>query len=112
MTAVPKPPFTIRQRKALKSKPHVIPWRIREEVIREADGTCAWCGVHGGRLDCHHRLPRSRGGKDDRQTLVAVHRLCHRHIHEHPVEAMARGFTVRSADDLRWSIVPAGGLAT
>jgi 5-methylcytosine-specific restriction endonuclease McrA len=112
MTAAPKPPMTIRQRKRLQSKPHVIDWRIRQEVITLAEGTCAWCGVHGGRLDCHHRLPRSRGGKDSVLCLVAVHRLCHSHIHENPAEAMARGFTVRSADELLWPVQPAQGTAT
>lgn len=83
--------MTIRQRTALKSKPHVIPWRIRQDVIREADGTCAWCGVHGGRLDCHHVIRRSQGGRDEIANLRAVHRVCHQYIHEHPAEAKAKG---------------------
>lgn len=92
MTAAPKPPMTIRQRTALKSKSHVIDWRIRQDVIREADGTCAWCGVHGGRLDCHHVIRRSQGGKDEVANLRAVHRICHGHIHDNPAEAKRRGF--------------------
>lgn len=91
MTAVPKPPMTIRQRTKLKGRPHVIPWRIRQEVIISADGTCEWCGVHGGHLDCHHVVRRSQGGQDTVANLRAVHRVCHRYIHEHPAEAKARG---------------------
>lgn len=109
MTAAPKPPMTIKQRKHLVSKPHVIPWRVRTDVILR-DEHCQWCGVLGGALDCHHRLPRSRGGKDDLLTLVAVHRLCHGRIHEHPAEASARGFTVRSADEVLLPVTPPEGL--
>jgi len=92
MTAAPKPPMTVRQRQRMKSKPHVIDWRIRAEVIREAEGTCVWCGVHGGRLDCHHVIRRSQGGKDVASNLVAVHRICHAYLHENPAEAKRKGF--------------------
>ena len=107
---VPKPPMTVRQRQRLQSKPHVIDWRIRNDVILAADGICTWCGVPGGHLDPHHRLPRSRGGKDTLECLTPCHRVCHRYIHEHPEEAMARGFTVRSADELLTPVQPPEGV--
>lgn len=99
MIRFPKPAPRLKAPKTLQSKPHVIPYRVRTEVITR-DQHCQWCGVLGGALDCHHRLPRSRGGKDEAYCLVAVHRLCHQRIHEHPDEAMERGFTVRSNADL------------
>ncbi len=95
-----KPTPKLRERHRLKSRPHVIDWRIRQEVTIRDEGTCGWCKVPGGALDAHHRLPRSRGGKDTLECLVAVHRLCHSHIHEHPAEATERGFLVHSADEL------------
>lgn len=91
MTAVPKPAPVLREPKRLQSKPHVIPWRIRQEVIVR-DESCRWCEVLGGALDCHHVIRRSQGGKDHPDNLVAVHRVCHRYIHEHPAEAKTRGF--------------------
>lgn len=87
-----KPTPKLRERKPLKSRPHVIDWRIRQEVAVRDDGTCQWCGVMGGALDAHHVLRRSQGGKDEVANLKAVHRLCHRYIHEHPAEAKAREF--------------------
>ena len=95
-----KPTPRLKVRKPLKSRPHVIDWRLRWEVITRDKGTCQWCMVPGGALDCHHRLPRSRGGRDSLSVLVAVHRSCHRRIHEHPAEALERGFLVHSADEL------------
>ena len=91
MTAVPKPPMTLRQRQKLAAWVHVIPWRTRNDVILAADGVCAWCEVAGGHLDCHHVIRRSQGGKDEVGNLRAVHRVCHRYIHEHPTEAKRRG---------------------
>ncbi len=95
-----KPTPRVKVRKPIRSRPHVIDWRIRQEVTIRDEGTCQWCRVPGGALDAHHRLPRSRGGKDTLECLVAVHRLCHGHIHEHSAEATERGFLVHSADEL------------
>jgi 5-methylcytosine-specific restriction endonuclease McrA len=43
-------------------------------------------------LDPHHILRRSQGGTDDQANLVSLHRICHSYVHEHPLEAKARGF--------------------
>jgi 5-methylcytosine-specific restriction endonuclease McrA len=40
----------------------------------------------------HHILPRGQGGKDEIGNLVALHRQCHRSVHEHPIEARGKGF--------------------
>lgn len=92
MTAVPKPPMTVKQRQRLTSKPHRIPPHVRNMVLARDRVTCRWCEVPGGALDVHHILRRSQGGKDVEQNLVSVHRLCHSYIHESPLEAKARGF--------------------
>lgn len=92
VSAVPKPIPTVKEPSKLKSKPHVIPVNIRNLVLARDRMTCRWCMVKGGALDCHHRLRRSQGGKDEEQNLVSVHRLCHGYIHEHPEEAKRRGF--------------------
>ena len=95
-----KPTPKVRERKPLKSRPKVIDWRIRQQVSVRDDGVCQWCKVPGGALDAHHRLPRSRGGRDTLDCLVAIHRICHGHIHTHPAEALERGFLVHSPDEL------------
>ena len=88
----PKPDPIIREPKRLKSKPHVIPAHVRNLVLARDRMRCRWCMNPGGALDCHHRLRRSQGGKDEESNLVSVHRLCHSYIHEHPEEAKRRGF--------------------
>jgi len=92
VTYIAKPTPRVRTPKPLKSKPHVIPSRIRQEVIDQYAGLCQWCEVPGGALDCHHVTRRSQGGKDAVGNLIAVHRICHSYIHAHPSEAKARGF--------------------
>ena len=40
--------------------------------------TCALCGrVLGPKVELHHLVPRSRGGRE----TIAVHPICHRAIH-------------------------------
>lgn len=74
---------------------------MRQQVFERDNRTCQWCLRPGGHLDPHHRLLRSRGGKDDLRTLVSVHRLCHRAIHTtHIVEAKRRRFMVSSDEEL------------
>lgn len=92
MTYIAKPTPKVRQRKPLKSRPHVIPAYIKAAVFQLYGWTCQWCEQPGGGLDPHHILPRSRGGTDVYGNLKPVHRKCHRYIHEHPTEARARDF--------------------
>ena len=92
MTAVPKPPMTIKQREKLQSKPRLVDRSAAAATFTRDGFTCTWCGVPGGRLDPHHVIRRSQGGKDEVGNLRSVHRVCHRYIHEHPTEAKKRGF--------------------
>lgn len=97
---IAKPTPKRRDPKRLKSRPHVIPASVKQEVFDRDSWTCQWCLVPGGALDCHHRLPRSRGGRDIPAHCVSTHRQCHRYIHENPTEAMSRGFTVHAEYEL------------
>ena len=97
---IPKPTPRPKVRKPLRSKPTGISPTLREAVFARDNWTCQWCRVPGGRLDAHHRLRRSKGGKDTLQTLTSCHRICHDYIHTHPEEARKRGFLVRSEDEL------------
>lgn len=81
----------------MKSRPHVIDAKLRAACYERDHYRCQWCRRTGGRLDLHHRLARSQGGKDDLDTLVSVDRLCHAYIHNHPAEAKQRGFIVGPA---------------
>lgn len=67
-------------------------------LLRPWDGRCEYCGKRRP-CDAHHRLLKGRLGKDDPRNLAAICRVCHDHIHGHPVEATDRGFMVDSWDD-------------
>ena len=46
----------------------------RRGVLRRDDSRCAYCGVHAATID--HVMPRSRGGKDSWENLVACCLRC------------------------------------
>ena len=89
---IAKPTPKRRDRKPLKSRPHVIPASVKQQVFDRDNWTCRWCEVPGGALDAHHIQRRSQGGKDVVENLIAVHRVCHQQIHERVAEAKAEGF--------------------
>ena len=92
MSAVPKPPMTVKQRQRLKPKRRPVDAQAAATAYERDGYVCRWCQAPGGHLDAHHVLRRSQGGKDEPGNLVSVHRLCHSYIHEHPLEAKSRGF--------------------
>jgi hypothetical protein len=54
-------------------------WRVvRALVFQRDDYTCRYCGERGGRLECDHILPVSRGGTDDLQNLTTACFACNR----------------------------------
>ena len=87
-----KPTPRPKQLKPLKSRPHPIPPSVKLEVFERDGYLCGWCKVPGGALDAHHVIRRSQGGRDVAGNLRAVHRLCHRALHDNPAEAKRRGF--------------------
>ena len=90
--ASPKPSPRVKERKPLKASVHRIPDSIREQVLKRDGYTCCWCRAEGGRLDVHHVIRRSQGGRDEAANLRSLHRTCHSYVHEHPLEAKRAGF--------------------
>jgi 5-methylcytosine-specific restriction endonuclease McrA len=88
---IAKPTPKPKVRKPLRSRIKGVAPSLRERVMERDNRTCQWCLVQGGALDPHHIQPSGRGGKDELGNLVSLHRQCHRHIHENPLEAKARG---------------------
>lgn len=63
---------------------------VRAEVLERALYRCQRCGEGErvvGRLQLHHRLPRSRGGKHEASNLAALCRVCHRAVHAGAADA-------------------------
>ena len=89
---IAKPTPRIREPKPLKAKRTGLNRSLRDRVFDRDGMLCQWCKVPGGRLDPHHILPRGRGGKDELDNLVSLHRLCHDYIHTHPSESKRKGF--------------------
>jgi len=89
---IAKPTPRPKVRKPLRSRPKGVAPDLRERVFLRDGYVCQWCMAPGGRLDPHHILPRGRGGKDELDNLISLHRQCHRYIHEHPVEGKRKGF--------------------
>lgn len=51
---------------------------LRTHVFRRDDYTCRYCGKRGGRLECDHAQPVSRGGSHDQDNLVTACFKCNR----------------------------------
>jgi 5-methylcytosine-specific restriction endonuclease McrA len=68
--------------------------RVTAQRIAECGGRCqvAGPGCEGAAREGHHILARSQGGKHEAGNVLVVCGVCHRWIHEHPAEAVARGF--------------------
>lgn len=75
-----------------------------------AGGVCDSCGRALARdgFDAHHRLRRAHGRDDSLAVLVALHRACHRWVHDNVADARARGLLIRSTDDPATSPVRRG----
>jgi hypothetical protein len=79
---------------------------LREAVWVRASGSCERCGVTlGNTFALHHRLLRSRGGRDELPNLVALHHHCHNlgtdSVHLNPRKATEDGFMVPTGHDPR-----------
>lgn len=51
---------------------------IRAAIFARDDFTCQYCGERGGRLECDHIVPVSRGGEDHESNLATACRPCNR----------------------------------
>jgi RNA-directed DNA polymerase len=56
----------------------------KQKLAKRQKGRCLECGeslFNDEELQVHHRLARSKGGKDSYSNLALVHLLCHQQIH-------------------------------
>lgn len=56
--------------------------QLRSQVFARDDFTCAYCGERGGRLECDHVIPVSRGGSNDLENLATACFACNRSKHD------------------------------
>jgi len=53
--------------------------------------TCKHCGKRGVRLEAHHIVFRSHGGKDTLDNLLTLCGQCHHHLHQGKITLKVRG---------------------
>ena len=73
--------------------------QARDEVKNRANLRCeirVWDICEGRVHQIHHKLRRSQGGTNDLDNLLAACNSCHQYAHDHPVEAYAKGWLIRS----------------
>jgi len=51
---------------------------IRARIFQRDDYTCQYCGIRGGRLECDHVVPVSRGGQTVEENLKTACFSCNR----------------------------------
>lgn len=70
-----------KNREKSKAKEHIPSY---QKVAEKQGYTCPVCGqslFNGEDLHIHHKLPRSKGGRDNYANLQMVHLYCHQQIH-------------------------------
>jgi hypothetical protein len=78
---------------------------LRADVIVRDGNACCVCGSSIF-LHAHHRLLRSRGGRDEHENLVTVCAFHHRLIHAFPAWATAVGLIVPAGfDPMDWPVL-------
>lgn len=51
---------------------------IRTRIFERDDYTCTYCGARGGKLECDHIVPVSRGGRHEDYNLATACFSCNR----------------------------------
>lgn len=60
-------------------RPPAHEWKeLRKTVFARDDYTCAYCGERGGKLECGHIMPVSRGGEHVLENLTTACFKCNR----------------------------------
>lgn len=54
---------------------------LRNTVFERDNYTCTYCHAHGGRLECDHIHPLSRGGSNELDNLTTACQPCNRSKH-------------------------------
>lgn len=52
--------------------------KLRMEIFRRDGFRCTYCGVVGGKLECDHVVPVSKGGTNELSNLTTSCRSCNR----------------------------------
>lgn len=61
------------------ARPPAHEWReLRGVVFERDDYTCQYCGERGGKLECDHVVPVSRGGSNELENLATACKKCNR----------------------------------
>lgn len=75
-------------------------WRSVREAIFSRDGfRCRYCGTRGGRLECDHVIPLSRGGVTEEDNLVTACIHCNRRKGKRTPEEAGMTARMESARD-------------
>ncbi|MCE5329649.1 HNH endonuclease [bacterium] len=61
-------------------------YKIIKEVFKRDDYTCQYCFQVGGKLECDHIIPFSKGGTDTMDNLITSCRKCNRQKKDKTVE--------------------------
>lgn len=71
-------PFTRYLRRG-SDRPSAVIWAKLRAFVFQRDGyACGYCGERGGRLECDHVVPVSRGGSNNTENLKAACFRCNR----------------------------------
>lgn len=65
--------------------------KIRIRVFYRDNFTCGYCGSKGGKLECDHIVPVSRGGSNEDDNLLTACRTCNRRKRDRTPEEMGWG---------------------
>lgn len=80
------------------------------DIVQRDGYRCARCG-YAANLHVHHRQPRSAGLNEKPSNKITLCALCHKWVHEAPVEARQQGWVVSRYDDPAEMPVPWKGFA-
>lgn len=61
-------------------------YKIIKEVFQRDNYTCSYCGKEGGKLECDHIIPYSKGGTNELENLTTACRKCNRQKKDKSVE--------------------------
>ena len=82
--------------------PRIRLWQdMRSRVFVRSAGLCDICGgyLNPNVWECHHRVLRSQGGRDDMHNLLALHLGCHTKAHNNRDWARVHGYIVHPSID-------------
>jgi len=64
---------------------------LKEQVRKEQEGRCDWCGKKVKKLQIHHIIPQRMKGSDTRENAVGLCEDCHRYWDELSLQGVFYG---------------------